>query len=149
LDAEFLFDITTPDVPKHILKDTRRLINNYMLWDTKMARNMDFKDEADVPDEEGDWYYLQHNVRVHCQLRYLIWGPINHKILWTVDNFNGYEFINGPAQISLCPDEKGVRILVFGQASSDQMQFVDNLFATRGTLADTFIKWTNRETHHD
>jgi hypothetical protein len=85
-------------------------------------------------------------VRVHSHLQQKYWGEIDNHVKWTIDNFNGFEFVEGKAQISLVPEGDDIRILAFGQITADQMQFVNDLFRKRGTLDDILIIKTTTKT---
>ena len=85
----------------------------YMHWDKKEAR-FHFDDREADENPEGDWIYLRLNVRVQYHLKYLYWGEIDDHVKWTIDNFNGLEFIDNLAQISLCAEGDNIRIFVFG-----------------------------------
>jgi hypothetical protein len=47
----------------------------------------------------------------------MAWGEIDTHVSWTCASFNGYEFVTGDAQISLCPVSEGIHIYVFGCAT--------------------------------
>lgn len=75
----------------------------------------------------------------------MAWGEINNHIIWTCDTYNGYEYITGEAQISLCPVSEGIHIFVFGCTTTAQLAFVDDIFKKRGTLQDIFITFEKCE----
>lgn len=46
------------------------------------------------------------------------WGEIDDHVHWLCENYSGHEFINGEAQISVCPTDEGILIMVFGCANN-------------------------------
>lgn len=73
------------------------------------------------------------------------WGEIDDHVHWLCENYSGHEFINGEAQISVCPTDEGILIMVFGCANNSQMLLIDGLFKLRGTIQDIFIEYKQYE----
>lgn len=94
-----------------------RMVLIYMKWDYKTAALM-HGNRTYVYKRSGDWLYMPHNVRVNSMLERTYWGEIDDHVHWLCENYNGHEFINGEAQISVCPTEEGILIMVFGVATN-------------------------------
>lgn len=116
----------------------------YMKWDYNSARFMK-NNHAFKFQRGGDWIYLDNNVRVNSMLEFSYWGELDERVQWLCENFNGFEFVTGEAQISICPNDGEIQIMVFGCATPAQLATVDDLFKYRGTIKDIFIDYKQYE----
>lgn len=137
-DERELFMMSVDGKPDTDTLQTHQMYTYYMRWDEDVAKK-NFYDKTTDLVVENDWIYLRLNVRLQYYLRYLHWGEIDEHVRWTVDNFNGLDFVDDLAQISLCAEGSNIRIFVFGQATSEQLEFINDLFRKRGTMEDILI----------
>lgn len=91
----------------------------YMEWDYQAAKLMQSRKKKEAYEQRGDWLYMKHNIRVSKWMQFVSWGSFDDHIHWSVDNFNGADFVMGDAQITLVPFHNFIQIMVFGCATVD------------------------------